>query len=313
LLLSVRRLRRRIEAPSGRPAVVVLGMHRSGTSSVAGALVRLGGAAPLHLMPPHRDNERGYWESDIVANLNDAILAAGGSDWRDWRAFDPRRMRRRTALALRLRAGTALNDEFDGASLPILKDPRMCRLMRVWSPVFGDVGWSVRVVLPVRSPLEVAWSLNGRDGASLSYACLLWIRYVLEAEAGTRGMPRAVLSWRDFLNDRRRTLKQVCTHLDLALPNWSREGLAAVDEFVSESLRRHRASDGELRTHPAMNEFARETYAAMLELVRDPNDERVLRRLDHVRLNLECAARFLDPAMRDLEAEVRRLQSQAAA
>ena len=47
-----------------RPAVVVLGMHRSGTSSVAGALVRLGGMAPLHLMPPQLDNERGFWGID---------------------------------------------------------------------------------------------------------------------------------------------------------------------------------------------------------------------------------------------------------
>ncbi len=33
-------------------AVLVLGMHRSGTSSVAGTLIRLGGDAPLHLMEP---------------------------------------------------------------------------------------------------------------------------------------------------------------------------------------------------------------------------------------------------------------------
>jgi hypothetical protein len=44
-------------------AALVLGIHRSGTSSVAGALVRLGGNAPLHLMPPQPENERGFWES----------------------------------------------------------------------------------------------------------------------------------------------------------------------------------------------------------------------------------------------------------
>ena len=43
-------------------AVLILGMHRSGTSSVAGSLVALGGAAPLHLLPPQADNEKGFWE-----------------------------------------------------------------------------------------------------------------------------------------------------------------------------------------------------------------------------------------------------------
>ena len=48
---------------STRTAVLVLGMHRSGTSSLAGALIRLGGAAPLNLMPPHETNPTGFWES----------------------------------------------------------------------------------------------------------------------------------------------------------------------------------------------------------------------------------------------------------
>ena len=71
-----------------KSAVLVLGMHRSGTSSVAGALVSLGGAGPLHLLPPQLDNERGFWESSVLVALNDEILTAGGSNWRDWRAFN---------------------------------------------------------------------------------------------------------------------------------------------------------------------------------------------------------------------------------
>ena len=64
-------------------AVLVLGMHRSGTSSVAGALVHLGGHAPLHMMPPQPDNERGFWESPVIMALNDDVLAAGDSGWTD--------------------------------------------------------------------------------------------------------------------------------------------------------------------------------------------------------------------------------------
>ena len=65
-----------MDACSLKSAVLVLGMHRSGTSSVAGALMALGGSAPLHLMPPQEDNERGFWESAVLTALNDEILAA---------------------------------------------------------------------------------------------------------------------------------------------------------------------------------------------------------------------------------------------
>lgn len=73
----------------GKVALVVLGMHRSGTSSVAGALAMLGAAAPRTLMAPGEDNPRGFWESQVLMGVNDRLLAAGGSNWRDWRRFPP--------------------------------------------------------------------------------------------------------------------------------------------------------------------------------------------------------------------------------
>jgi hypothetical protein len=134
---------------------------------MAGALVRLGGAAPLNLVPPDPDNTRGFWESWVLMALNEEILAAGGSHGEDWREFDSERIDAAARLALHARAKSALADEFGDASLPIVKDPRMCRLMPFWSSVFKEAEWSVRPVLPLRSPLEVALSLNRRNGIPL--------------------------------------------------------------------------------------------------------------------------------------------------
>jgi hypothetical protein len=151
---------------STRTAVLVLGMHRSGTSSVAGALVRLGGAAPLNLIPPEWDNPRGFWESSVLMALNEEILAAGGTHWQDWRRFDLRRIDAAAAVDLRARAKAALASEFGDGKLPIVKDPRMCRLLPFWRSVFREAEWSVRPVLPLRSPLEVALSLSRRNGVA---------------------------------------------------------------------------------------------------------------------------------------------------
>jgi hypothetical protein len=118
-------------------ALLVLGMHRSGTSSIAGAMVRLGGAAPLNLLPPADDNPKGFWESSVLMTLNDQILAAGGSHWEDWRQFDPARIDPAAAFALKGQAESVLAGEFGRARLPVIKDPRVCRLMPFWSPVFG--------------------------------------------------------------------------------------------------------------------------------------------------------------------------------
>jgi hypothetical protein len=295
---------------STRTAVLVLGMHRSGTSSVAGALVRLGGAAPVNLMPPHKDNPRGYWESTVLTNLNDEILAAGGSHWHDWREFNPGRIDAAARTALHARAKSALAEEFGDAGLAIVKDPRMCRLMPFWSSVFQEADWSVRPVLQLRSPLEVAMSLNCRDGIAMSHGCLIWLRHMLDAEAQTREMRRAVLDWNDFLGNRRGALERASEQLGLTWPCWSDSAFAEIDEFVSAGLRRQRASKDDLRAHPAVSDLVRETNAAMIRLVEDPTSSRVKSILDDARARFDDAAAIFEYAMFETQEEGRRLQSQ---
>jgi hypothetical protein len=312
LFLSVHQPSRDVESLN-KTVVVVLGMHRSGTSSAAGTLVRLGAAAPQHLIAPNPGNERGFWESRVIVELNDAILAAGGSDWRDWRKFDLEAIGGVEADALRARARASLAEEFGDVGLAVVKDPRMCRIMPFWRPVFEEANLSVCAVLPIRSPLEVAWSLNCRDGLRLAYGCLLWLRHVLDAEAETRGIARAVMDWPQFLGDRRKALAQVSEQLGLIWPRWHERALEEVDQFVSADLQRHKATEADLLTHPAVNDFARQTYAAMIDLVRDPEDSRALRKLDDLRACFETASAIFDCPMRDVDEEVRRIRSQAAA
>jgi hypothetical protein len=293
--------------------IVVLGMHRSGTSSAAGALVRLGAAAPQHLMAPNADNERGFWESPVILELNNAILAASGSDWKDWRKFNLAKIPKAEAKALRERARAALAEEFGDVGFAVMKDPRMCRLMPFWGPIFAEAKWSVRALLPIRSPLEVSQSLTCRDGLSPAYGCLLWLRHVLDAELETRGMARAVLDWTQFLGDRRQALTQVNEQWGLIWPDWYEDAFSEVDEFVSADLRRQRSSEAELKAHPAVNDLVRRTYDAMLDLVRDPRDDCVLKTLDDLRAGFEIASAIFDFPMRESVEAVYRVRSEAAA
>ena len=298
---------------SGRPqttgdgsAVLVLGMHRSGTSSVAGSLVRLGGAAPLHLMPPGPDNERGYWESNLITPLNEELLAAGQSDWTDWRRFNPTLVDPQILETLRKRAKAAFLVEFGAEPLPVVKDPRICRLLGFWSSLIEELGWSIRAILTVRAPLEVALSLYKRDRIPLSQGCLIWLRYVLDAELETRDKPRAFVGWNEFLIDRRGTLERVGKQLELDWPRWSEAALAEVDEFVTPDQRHQSVSDTDLQVHSAVSAVVREAYAALVDLVDDPASREVQTRLDEVRGRFEEAAAIFDESLFDVNEEGRR-------
>src|SRR5262245_16127045 len=66
-----------------RDAIVVLGMHRSGTSLVANLFAALGywPGPDRQMMPANRYNAKGYWERLDVASINDSILRELGGDW----------------------------------------------------------------------------------------------------------------------------------------------------------------------------------------------------------------------------------------
>ena len=74
---------------SQRPAILVLGMHRSGTSAVSGVIDASGAAGPKALAPANEWNLRGYFESPRIFDAHDELLAAVGSRWDDWRQLDP--------------------------------------------------------------------------------------------------------------------------------------------------------------------------------------------------------------------------------
>ena len=214
---------------------------------------------------------------------------------------------------MRARAKEALAEEFGDVGFAVMKDPRMCRLMPFWGQVFAEARWSVRALLPIRSPLEVSQSLTCRDGLSPAYGCLLWLRHVLDAEVETRGMARAVLDWPEFLGDRHKALARVSEQWDLIWPHWHEDALSEVDGFVSADLRRQRTSEAELAAHPAVNDLVRRTYAAMIELVRDSEDSSVLKKLDDLRAGFETASAIFDVPMRESAEEVHRVRSEAAA
>lgn len=147
-----------------RDAVVVLGMHRSGTSALAGVLNLLGCDAPANQMKPTVDNEKGYFESTSVLTLHNDLLSSAGSSWDDWLPINPGWFKSNRVEEFHDRALELVKGEFGDSRLFVLKDPRICRLVPFWEDVLKESGAAPRYVLTHRNPLEVAASLAKRDG-----------------------------------------------------------------------------------------------------------------------------------------------------
>lgn len=236
-------------ALAGSTAIFVLGMHRSGTSALTGMLHRLGVALGQHLMPASEDNPRGYWENADIVAVHERLMGALGWTWDDIRSLpagfewsEPAEQAARELLALAQR-------DFAGAALWGLKDPRLCRLMPLWSALSAAAGVTPRYVLAVRHPLDVAASLTARDGIGTARGLLLWLGHLLDAERATRGARRVVVHYEDLIGGRgwRGIADEIAQALGVA---WPHVDAAAVDAFLAPSLRRRRTSDAAVGTLP---------------------------------------------------------------
>lgn len=265
---------------SGRVVLLVVGMHRSGTSAVSGALNRLGVAVPGELLPPAPQNPLGFFENRHFVALNDAILDRLGARWDSLVPPPQAALGAVARFALSDRIRSLLREELAGQALSLFKDPRLCVTAPIWLEALAAEGFDTRALLPIRAPEEVARSLETRDGLPRPLGLALWLHNVLAAERATRGLRRSILRYDAFLADWRSAFATVADHLELRWPASITNAGPEVDVFVRPDLRHHR--QGARPSADALGALCNRAWSALCELAEDPDAAAAEAELDDV-------------------------------
>jgi hypothetical protein len=221
-------------------AIVVLGMHRSGTSATAGLLGMLGAELGSRLMPPGPDNPKGFWENLDVVDINDALLAGLDRRWDDVRDMPKDWMASAPATEARAAIATLVEREFAHAPLWAIKDPRLCRTAALWRDALIERDVRPAFLLLVRHPEEVVASLDARSGVPLpESARLLWLRHLIEAERASRGCNRCLITYEELLGDWRACVDRITSELDLSWPISPKAAQARIHAFLGKDGRHH--------------------------------------------------------------------------
>jgi len=222
----------------GRTAIVVAGMHRSGTSATTRILNLLGAELCRDLIPAGIGNERGHWESSAVQALHNRLLAELGSDIYSPVNVPAAWFGSAAARAWIDRMRELLAREYPDARLFVVKDPRIALFLPLWSQAMREEAIDASFVLPFRQPDAVARSLEARErrlesGNALPQAqgIAVWLRYVLAAEKHSRGQPRAFVAFDRLLADWRAEFARIGQQLGIAWPRWQQAG-AEIDAFL---------------------------------------------------------------------------------
>jgi hypothetical protein len=191
--------------------VVILGMHRSGTSMVGGVLARLG----VNMGEKFRDNRiisnpLGFYEDVDFLNLNNEILKEAGGSWEN--PPEPKQI-------------LSQKSKFEGNIEKLLnekqqlwgwKDPRTCLTIRLFLPYLHNVYF----IVCHREPEAVANSLFKRSGMGHDKSIKLYTIYEKEIENFFKDYPnlkKLTLVYKDIISNPKENVDKILKFLDISV------------------------------------------------------------------------------------------------
>jgi hypothetical protein len=223
-----------------RHVLLVVGMHRSGTSSIAGLAHAAGFDLPADNVSGRPDNPE-HNESLVLSDLNELLLVSNGGAWSapptEESLADVEHLRRRWAK----KSERHFRAAFPGSRPVVWKDPRLSLLLDYWRTLLP----STAAVYVWRSPEDVASSLAARDGLSLPLGIALWEATVRQALRSLAGQVVLVVNYEEALLQPAGALEQVIEFGDgLGWGVERRSGARPPHELLDHEHRHHDAEQG---------------------------------------------------------------------
>ena len=158
--------------------VIVLGMHRSGTSVLTHAIETLGAHLGSQLIAANEGNEKGYFENISIVRQNDKILKSLDCNWD---SLSIPNLTNDQIAEYSVSLTDLLLSEYKNIDFWGIKDPRLIRLNNIWQSVFKNLNIMPYYLLANRNPFEVANSLYVRNKIPISISLLLWVQHQVDS------------------------------------------------------------------------------------------------------------------------------------
>jgi len=205
-------------------------MHRSGTSLIS-RLINLFGVyigEDSDLMISNTDNPEGFWERNDIVNFHERIMTQLKIKWDtpislpgQWTTLDEIKPFREELIALILR-------NFSNHKTWAWKDPRTSILIGLWKEVLNDLGIRFFCLVSIRNPLDVAKSLEKRNGFPHEKSFGIWFNYNITILYEILSVPHVIVSYDRLINDWK-------TEIGRCMPEWN-INTYSVDEKLNEKI-----------------------------------------------------------------------------
>ena len=223
--------------------LLIVGMHRSGTSSVAGLYTYLGCDIGRSIMPPAQDNPKGFFENQRIVDIHDRLLLAFGRTWDVDLDLPDGWLEMPETQAAQAELTNVLREEFDPANpVWLVKDPRLCLILDLWRAVGDALGRAIKCVVVVRHPDEIAASLERREGMPFPVVIALQGFYWRSLKKQALIAGAGGLNYNELLTHKADALGYLNKASGLLFQKASPDQFSEAAEFFTEKLVTHTAT-----------------------------------------------------------------------
>ncbi|MCF8143219.1 MAG: hypothetical protein K9N21_04790 [Deltaproteobacteria bacterium] len=232
--------------------VIVLGMSRSGTSLLTKGINVLGVELGDHLLPSTTANPKGYWENADIFDINERLLELIGSSWHS------------VALTGEIDFSSHCFDPIKGAARAVIanlasrypiwgfKDPRACRLLPFWQGLLNDLDADIHYVVCLRSPTDVALSLERRNRFGTRKSLLLWLVHMYCIAKYINNDQSIIIQYEVLMNSAHEQINRIASFLNIDVSDKQEAIREYCSCFLDADLHHHCSDRNKLQ---AMSDF----------------------------------------------------------
>jgi len=229
----------KMEPDKERKCIMVLGMHRSGTSMVSGLLHVTGINLGKNLLLGDLANEKGYFENEKILNLNELILKEIESSWDDIRPLPADLETRPEIIIISAELKKIIEEEYFSSVVFGIKDPRLALFLPIYLKIFKDLKIIPYFILVERKTIEIAESLTKRDGFTYEKTVALTEKYRNIIKKHTKSVEhKIIVQYDDVLNEPYNFIKNIEKIFDIKLLS-NNDDKNRIEGFASHGLKHH--------------------------------------------------------------------------
>jgi hypothetical protein len=220
--------------------LIILAMHHSGGSLLAGCFYHLGINLGTNLTGHDDSSGQCDFVNQDILLTHEILFRDLGCRWDMVGRLPDGWQESKAANRATQRLVQILQRQFLDQELWAINDPRLCRLMPLWSDILKNLNIKPRFIYLLRHPYEVAFDLQRHRAFGLSKGHMLWLAHHRDALQVALRNPHVVATYDQLLSDPVSTLLKISSAVDFDLPRDPMLCAPSLTELVQPAFKRHK-------------------------------------------------------------------------